>query len=98
MRLTVIPTDGAVYVDSFSYSGLPITAPDTVHALQWDTDTGWVEFTVSKDGTKPQNEVITELPAWAIAAVAQWQSAKDADDAAQALAKLQPVTTGSQTL
>lgn len=98
MNLSIIPIDGAVYVDSVSYSGLQITAPEDVHALQWKATKGWIEFVDSDEGVKPQNERITELPEWALAAVAKWQEAKDAEDAAIAATQAQPTTTGSQTL
>ena len=102
MNLAIIPIDGAVYVDGFSYSGLQITAPEGVHALQWKTTKGWIEFIDSDEGAKPQNEVITELPVWALTAVTKWQEAKDAEEAAiaaaLAAAQDQPVSTGTQTL
>lgn len=102
MNLVIIPIDGAVYIDGFSYSGLQIAAPDGIHALQWKSIKGWIEFVDSDEGAKPQNEVITELPVWALTAVAKWQEAKDAEEAAIAAATLaaqdQPITTGTQTL
>lgn len=83
MNLTIIPIDGAVYVDSVSYSGLDLAAaPANVHALQWKNDKGWIEFKDNDDGTKPQNQAITELPAWANACKAKWDEAKAAEEAA----------------
>jgi hypothetical protein len=92
MKLTIIPSDGAVYKDGNSYSGLDLsTAPSNVHALQW-----------KDDGTKPQNEIITELPSWANACVTKWDEAKAAEEAAIEAAKQatqnQPATQGTQTL
>ena len=81
MNLTIIPIDGAVYVDGFSFSGLQLSAPNDVHALQWKATGGWIEFVDSGEGAKSQNEPITELPEWALAAVAKWQEAKAAKDA-----------------
>lgn len=100
MNLVIIPIDGAVYVDGVSYSGLPISAPESVHALQWKSTKGWIEFVDSEEGVKPQNESITELPEWATVAMVKWQEAKDVKDAAIAAAatKEQPTTTGTQTL
>jgi hypothetical protein len=101
MNVSIIPIDGAVYVDGFSFSGLQINAPVNVHALQWGTNKGWIEFADSIDGVKPVNQDITELPAWATAAIAQWRTAKDADDAlknAVSAVQNQLQTTGSQTL
>jgi hypothetical protein len=73
MKLTIIPSDGAVYENGVCYSGLTWdgTPPD-VHALQYDTDLiyGWIEF---NDG-KP-NEDIFALPQWALNAEAAWTEA-----------------------
>jgi hypothetical protein len=75
MNLTIIPIDGAVYVDGYSYSGLDLAAaPTDVHALQWKETKGWVEFKDNDDGTKPQNQIITELPQWALDCVQVWQN------------------------
>jgi hypothetical protein len=103
MKLTIIPVDGAVYKDGYSYSGLDLSAaPSNVHALQWKDTKGWIEFTDNDDGTKPQNEAITELPSWANACVTKWDEAKAAEEAAIAAAVQaaanQPQTQGTQTL
>lgn len=71
MRLIIIPSDGAVYKDGKSYSDISWDGtPDTVHALQWFGQDGWVEF---NDGTP--NEQIGELPAWVTNALAAWDVA-----------------------
>jgi hypothetical protein len=83
MNLTIIPIDGAVYVDGYSFAGLDLSsAPSNVHALQWKTDKGWIEFNDNDDGTKPQNQSITELPDWANACKVKWDDAKAAEEAA----------------
>ena len=83
MNLTIIPIDGAVYVDGYSFSGLNLAvAPADVHALQWKSDKGWIEFTDNDDGIKPQNQAIIELPSWANACKAKWDEAKAAEEAA----------------
>jgi len=102
MKLTIIRADGAVYKDGVSYSGLDLAAvPADVHALQWKDTKGWIEFVDSDNGTKPQNETITALPAWANTAMTKWDEAKVAEEAAIAAAVKaaadQPVTTGVQT-
>lgn len=90
MKLTIIPIDGAVYVDGFSYSGLVLSSvPSDVHALQWKDTAGWVEFVENQDGTKPANQTITELPSWANDAKTKWDEAKAAQEA-------QPITEGTQ--
>lgn len=99
MNLTIIPIDGAVYVDGYSFSGLDLSeAPADVHALQWKTDKGWVEFKDNDDGTKPQNQPITELPAWANSCKAKWDEAKAAEDVVKEAAQNQPQSQGTQTL
>ena len=103
MNLTIIPIDGAVYVDSVSYFDLDLAAaPADVHALQWKNDKGWIEFKDLDDGTKPQNQAITELPSWANTCKAKWDEAKAAEEAAmlalQQAAQNQPNSSGTQTL
>lgn len=71
MKLTIIPSDGAVYENGVCYSDLTWDGtPIDVHALQWYDDHGWIEF---NDG-KP-NEGIAVLPDWAINAEAAWTEA-----------------------
>jgi hypothetical protein len=85
MRLTIIPVDSAVYKDGIYFSGLDLAAvPANVHALQWYETEGEVEF---NGKPKPQNETISELPAWANACVDKWDEAKAAQDAAQQAAQ-----------
>ncbi len=102
MNVTIIPSDGAVYVDGFAFFGLSFAAPEDVHALQWKSSKGWIEFVDSDEGFKPQNEAITELPTWALAAVAKWQETKDELDNAVAVPvspqQNQPTVNGAQTL
>jgi len=95
MKLTIIRSDGAVYKDGVSYSGLDLSSvPTDVHALQWYGTEGEVEF---NGKPKPQNEIISELPAWAITASTKWDEAKVAQETAIAEAEAfrianQPVT------
>ena len=104
MRLTIICVDNAVYKNNVSYSGLDLSAvPSNIHALQWYGTEGEVEFINNPDRTKPQNKLISELPAWATTAISKWDEAKAAEEAAIAFALLQaennqPITTGSQSL
>jgi hypothetical protein len=98
MRLTIIPADKAVYKDGISFSGLDLTVvPTNIHALQWHETEGEVEFI---GRPKPQNEIISELPAWANACIDKWNEAKTAQDvtqkAAQQATANQP-TTGLAT-
>jgi hypothetical protein len=104
MKLTIIPIDKKVGIDELFFGNLDLSEcaiPANVHALQWYETEGEIEFTNNPDRTKPQNELISELPAWANACVTKWNEAKAAKEAAaNALAEAaanQPVTTGVQT-
>jgi hypothetical protein len=83
MRLTIVPADGAVYVDSASYSDLDLSfIPSDVHALQWYDTYGELEFKrsfVNGQIVHPANEMLTELPAWANTAKTAWDAAKVAE-------------------
>ena len=95
MRLTIIPSDSAVYKDGIvreldlSTCGIP----ENVHALQWYDTFGEIEFSSNPGQPKPANETISELPAWANNCVAVWDAwtppAPPPD---------QPVVEGAQTL
>jgi hypothetical protein len=104
MKLTIIPSDNAVYKNGICYVGLDLSAtPINIHALQFNdvSNIGWIEFKDNDDGSKPYNEPITFLPDWAITACTKWDEAKVAEEAAIAAsvkaAADQPVTTGVQT-
>ena len=101
MKLTIIPSDSTVYVDNYAIHNIDLSfIPSNVHALQWKVDLGWIEFVENNDFTKPQNETISELPAWANSAYNAWLTRKTEIDAAAAAAaaRSQPTTTGTQTL
>jgi LmbE family N-acetylglucosaminyl deacetylase len=90
MKLTIIPADACVYKDHVSYSGLVLLGvPENVHALQWNGTRGWIEFIEDDNFNKPANELIGELPDWAIAAVSTWDAAKAAED--EHIAQTQPI-------
>lgn len=76
MKLIIIPADKAVYVNGHSISGFSFNFPANVHALQWLETEGHIEF-LTVNYVKPQNEVITELPSWAIDAVAAYEVEKN---------------------
>lgn len=82
MKLTIIISDGAVYKDGFSFSGLDLSsAPSNVHALQWDNHAGWIEFKDEAEFRKAPNENITALPDWANIALTKWDEAKAIQEA-----------------
>lgn len=78
MKLTIINSDKAVYLDGLSYSNLELTVPSNIHALQWDTDKGHIEFV---NCVQP-NELIEVLPEWAEDAITKWQNAYDLEQSA----------------
>ena len=89
MKITIVREDGAVYKDGVSYSSLDLSAiPSNVHALQFNdaVNKGWIEFVDDNFGNKPANELITELPVWATAALVKWDDAKAEQEAAIAAA------------
>ena len=66
-KISIIPYDDAVYVDGKSFQGFDFKeAPVDVHALQWQDTSGWIERKGQAD------EVINELPQWAIGLQDQW--------------------------
>jgi len=88
MKLTIIPSDGAVYKDGVSYSGLSIVdAPNNIHALQWSGEKGWIEFIADENSSKLSNEPIVSLPDWAMSALSKWDEAKAVEEAARAAAE-----------
>lgn len=101
MKLSIIPSDGAVYKDGVSYANLDLSSvPEDVHALQWDRDSGWIEFKDESEFRKPPNKAIAELPKWANDALAKWEEVEAARTAAiQAAANQpQPYVQGAQDL
>lgn len=101
MKLTIIPSDSFVAVDSdSSHQPLDLSTcgiPQDVHALQWFDNRGWIEFTDPVDpfAPKPPNEMIAALPAWAEACVAVWNAWTPPVTVA-APAGSQPMTSGTQ--
>jgi len=70
MRLTIIPSDRAVYVDNQCSIGLDLSScdiPKNIQALQWYSDHGNIEFLENIP-----NEEITVLPDWASACLNVW--------------------------
>jgi len=68
MRLTIIPSDKAVYVNQIAKINLNWEGtPPNINALQWYEVEGWLEF---EDNTP--NEKISSLPEWASNAYNAW--------------------------
>lgn len=67
MRLSIIKSDGAVYVDGKAYSDIDLSfTPSNLHALQWYSTYGEIEWTDSP------NETIDSLPDWAELSMSLW--------------------------
>lgn len=61
MKVTIIPSDTYCSVDGVGYDHVDMsTVPEDVHAVQYDFDSGWIEF-VSFGETHRPNEPITNL-------------------------------------
>ena len=68
MKLTIIPIEGKVKLDSQSFENLDLTScniPQDIHALQWKDTSGWIEYTSALIA----NEPIISLPDWANACI-----------------------------
>jgi hypothetical protein len=78
MRITIVGVDNAVGVDGnfrhdldLSQCGLPVN----FWAFQWNqkgNNTGEIEY----NSSTIQNDLVTEIPAWANACIAVWQVAE----------------------
>jgi len=83
MRITIIGEDNAVYVNGLCYSGLDLSQcglPANFWAFQWNQEgnnTGEIEY----NSSMIQNDLVTEIPAWATACVAVWQAKLDQEAA-----------------
>ena len=106
-NLTIIVDDNAVYLDGNVLSGLDLTPANihtNIHALQWKTNVGWIEFIDNPDGSKSaNNEPISALPDWANSCVSifnkQVEANKTTAQAQQMAASLnQPQTTGTTVI
>jgi len=102
-NLTIIADDNAVYLDGGVLLDLPLSSagiPSNVHALQWKTNIGWIEFKPNADFTHDANQIINALPDWANNCVNIFNSQVlvNQAEAAEIQAKAttnQPTTTGT---
>ena len=82
MRITIIVPDEAVYQDMVSFTISDLSScniPEHVRVLQFNTDknAGWLEYYLDDFGVLEPNTPITELPEWAVAAMAKWVEAEE---------------------
>lgn len=71
-RVTIIPSDGAVYLDEWVYINLDLSdcgIPENVQALQWLNGSGHIE----DYSNEVDNESITSLPDWALRCIHKWE-------------------------
>lgn len=106
MQLTIIPIDSTMYIDGGALGNLDLSSaniPENVHVLQWKVNLGWIEYKDNPNSTKPQNQVINQLPTWAIvctniynAKLQQLEAERKALEAGAATN--QPKTTGTMVI
>lgn len=103
MRLTIIPSDNAVYVDGISKLPLDLSScniPSGIHALQWYENRGWIEFSDDGDPFTPlqPNEDIYSLPDWASACVEAYNNYVEPapEPAPENIGIPQPVSSGTE--
>ena len=72
MKVTIIPSDTYCAVDGVGYEGVDMsTVSPTVHAVQFNAGSGWIEFVTLENGTQPQNQPIDNLDQFE-AVLASW--------------------------
>lgn len=75
MNVTIIVPDGFVSKDGVGYLNLDLSSIDqSVHAVQFSGNSGWVEYAETSSGQKPQNTPITSLAGFEPAMTA-WDNA-----------------------
>ena len=90
MRLVIIGVDTTVGVDGNFREGLDLSQcglPTNFWAFQWNEhgdNTGHIEY----NSPLIQNDLVTEIPAWANACVAVWQAKLDQEAAEAEAARL----------
>lgn len=60
MKVTIVPGDTYVAVNGIGFSDIDVTLSEDIHAVQWDGDSGWIEYK-ENGGVKPANQTITDL-------------------------------------
>jgi len=95
MKLTIILEDNSIGKDGRFYNALDLSTcsiPANVRALQWNNNSGHIEYY----GDIVQNDIITELPDWAVKANTLWQTTEDARLEAEAEYVAPPVPRYSE--
>lgn len=90
MRITIINEDGAVGVNKNFRLNLDLSQcglPANFWAFQWNQNgdnTGEIEY----NSSTIQNDLVTEIPAWATACIAVWQAKLDQEAAEAEAARI----------
>lgn len=81
-KVTVIPSDKLIIVDNIALY-FDFDAPDNLHAIQWEGDSGHQEWTDKENTLLMENDYTTEVAPY----VALWQAEKTRLDKEQAAAE-----------
>ena len=97
MKLIIIPEDGMVQIDNENLIVETKSAPKDIHALEWNTgflesgdDKGEVEYKANENGQKPDNKIITKLPAWTTKYIKDWEKVKENYEREMELLEIEP--------
>ena len=73
MKIIFIYEDKTLGKDGVFFTLTDISlVPSDIHALQWDGESGHIEYQLNADKTKPVNNDITQLPDWVSNLESQW--------------------------
>ena len=84
MKLSIIPADNTVCKDGYCLSDLDLSfmAPN-IHAVQWDTASGWIECAALSDGSLPAHVELTSIEDYT-SLIAAFDAAKSSAEQAEA--------------
>ena len=84
MKLSIIPADNTVCKDGYCISGLDLAFMDSnIHAVQWNTDSGWIECVALSDGSIPAHVELTSIEDYT-SLIAAFDAAKSSAEQAEA--------------
>ena len=84
MKLSIIPSDNTVCKDGYCLSDLDLSFMDSnIHAVQWDTDSGWIECVALSDGSLPAHVELTSIEDYT-SLIAAFDAAKSSAEQAEA--------------
>ncbi|MCG3774758.1 MAG: hypothetical protein JW395_1583 [Nitrospira sp.] len=80
MNLTIIKSDNSVYIDGRAISVDCSDLPTEVHAIQWNGDSGWIEYINGPGLPVKINETIDSISAYQ-GLISAWNAEKEKTDA-----------------